>query len=158
MTKTMDLQQLFDFAAKSAANIFNDTGEVMAMWHAVAGNGENVIIATPWRNDDQKDATIRALRQVFAAKQVKRFAFVCEAWMATADPSQGRTAATYSGVMPSKHPDRREVLMIRAEDRDGSMLAGMYYILRPECGPAKLSPLKMQDYDQTSGRMVGMLS
>ena len=157
------LRELFNIAAKNAAKMFleSDDHEVLPMWHAVFGNNEHALIATPWSNQEEKEAVVKGLRKMFAAKQVKRYAFIVEAWIAQVGPSdldEGVTRGEYKGPPPSQHPDRREVLMITAEDRDGSQIIGQYFILRPEHGPPKLSPLEVQPYDQTTGRMVGLLT
>ena len=156
MTRNQKLRELFDIAAENAARMFNDSDdhEVLPMWHAVQGDGEHVLIATPWRDDLEKRITVDQLRKLFAAKQVKRFVFIVEAWLAQVKTRR----EVEEGPPPSQHPDRREVLMITAEDRDGSQIMGVYYILRPEHGPPKLSPLEVQPYDQTTGRMVGLLT
>jgi hypothetical protein len=152
ITKQSKLQDLFDNAAANAKRMFDETGEVLAMWHAVNGKNENILIATPWGDEDEKDATVDALRHLFRAQHVKRFAFIVEAWV-----RQAVSMEDINSCPPSEHPDRREILMITAEDRDGSQIMGFYYILRPEHGPAKLSPLHVQPYDATAGRMVGLL-
>jgi hypothetical protein len=123
------------------------------MWHAIQGDGEHVLIATPWRDDVEKAITIDQLRKYFRERQVKRFAFIVEAWTAR----QVQTLREVNeGPRPSEHPDRREVLMISAEDRDGSQIMGQYYILRPEHGRPS-SPLQVNIYDKTTGRMTGLL-
>jgi hypothetical protein len=150
----MDLKELFEFAREKSADLFRETGDVSPLWHAITGDNEHALIATPWTSDDEKDATLQDIRRLFAEYNVKRYAFICEAWTyATRD----KWEATH-GVRPSEHPDRREVLRIHAEDRDGSTLSGMYYILRPEHGPAKLSPFQQDDASIVQvGRMAGML-
>jgi hypothetical protein len=155
-TKNQKLQKLFDIAAANAARMFleSDNHEVLPMWHAVLGNDEHALIATPWSNDEEKQITVNGLRQLFAAEHVKRFAFIVEAWTAQAKSER----EVRDGPRPSEHPDRREVLMIHAEDRDGSQIMGQYYILRPEHGPPKLSPLVVMPYDQMTGRMMGLLT
>jgi hypothetical protein len=156
MSKNQKLQELFDVAALNAARMFleSDDHEVIPMWHAVQGNGEHILIATPWEGDDDKRITVDALRQMFAAKQVKRFAFIVEAWIARVSTKE----EVWDGPRPSEHPDRREVLMIHAEDRSGESIMGQYYILRPEHGPPKLSPLEVMPYDAMTGRMTGLLT
>lgn len=153
MTYLTELQDFFAIAADNTANMFRKHGEVQPMWHAVDGNDQHILIATPWRDDDEKDATSQALRTMFRAKNVKRFAFICEAWVATVKT----LAEVNDGLRPSEHPDRREVLMINAEDRQGNELSGFFYILRPEHGPATLSPLHMNDFTGMKGRFTGML-
>ena len=165
MTKNQKLQELFDIAAENAARMFNesDDHEVLPMWHAVFGNDEHVLIATPWSNDHEKDTVVKGLRKMFAAEQVKRFAFIVEAWTAQVTQPENVTKAQkayleYDGPRPSEHPDRREVLMITAEDRSGESIMGWYYILRPEHGPPKLSPLEVMSTDNMAGRMMGLLT
>lgn len=158
------LQKLFDVAALNAAKLFleGDDHEVLPMWHAVQGNGEHTLIVTPWNNDKEKEIAVAGLRQLFRERQVKRFVFIVEAWTAEVKPSEivdvDKAYREYSGPRASEHPDRREILMVSAEDRDGSQIMGFYYILRPEHGPPTLSPLKVQPYDATAGRMVGLLT
>ena len=104
------------------------------------------------RHGDSR-ACVRQLRALFADQQVRRYAFVCEAWtiatnsMAEVQRWVGRIA---------EHQDRREILTIHAEDRDGRGLIGYYYILRPEHGPPKLSPLQMAEGG--TGQLMGMLT
>ena len=156
MTRNQKLRELFDIAAKNAARMFleSDDHEVLPMWHAVLGNGEHALIASPWSSDEEKQIAITALRELFRDKQVKRYAFIVEAW--TAQVTSEREV--HEGPRPSEHPDRREILMISAEDRSGESIMGQYYILRPEHGPPKLSPLEVMPYDQMTGRMMGLLT
>jgi hypothetical protein len=165
MTDNQKLRELFDIAAANAARMFleSDDYEVLPMWHAVQGNGDHVLIATPWSSEEEKLITVDMLRKVFSAKQVKRFAFIVEAWTAQITPPERIKDAEeayreYDGPRPSEHPDRREVLMITAEDRSGESIMGMYYILRPEHGPPTLSPLEVMPYDSMNGRMMGLLT
>jgi hypothetical protein len=150
------MQELFEHARDRSADMFRETGEVLPMWHAVAGNGDNVLIATPWSNDDEKDAAMGALRMLFAKHQVKRYAFVCEAWVVVAKGNN--LDAAMAEPRPSEHPDRREVLRIQVEDRSGEQLSGSYFILRPEHGKPTLSPFHIDDYTATTGRMTGLLT
>jgi len=157
MTPKTELRDFFACAAENAARMFNtsDDHEVLPMWHAVNRSDEHIIIATPWSNDFEKNAVEHHLRKMFQATGVKRLAFISEAWVATIHKPSAETLA--NPPRPSEHPDRREVLMISAENREGDSLSGFFYILRPEHGTPKLSPLHMNDYDQMSGRFTGML-
>jgi len=159
VTPKTELQDFFACAAENAARMFNtsDDHEVLPMWHAVNRSDEHIIIATPWSNDFEKNAVEHHLRKMFQATGVKRLAFISEAWVATIhEPTAGALA---NSPRPSEHPDRREVLMVRAEDRDGTAMSGFYFILRPEHGKPTLSPLKIEDYGtHTAGRMIGMLT
>jgi hypothetical protein len=148
------LRDLFALSAEYAAKIFRETGEVLAMWHAVDGNDENILIATPWQNPGEKHATAKLLRELFRKQRVQRYAFMAEAWSIAAPT---REAAISAAGHVHLHPDRREILAITAEDRDGHNIMGFYYILRPEHGPAKLSPLQMSDGISSAGAFMGLL-
>jgi len=149
-----DLQDLFALAAEHAAYIFKEKGEVVAMWHTVDANDQHTVIVTPWKDSDEKRELVQALRTMFKAIGVTRYVFMCEAWaLVTGDMAE---VNRYIGRV-GEHPDRREILTVRAEDKDGNQMAGWYYILRPEHAPATLSPLHMSEADHTEGALTGML-
>jgi hypothetical protein len=151
MEKLPTLHELFEIAKRNAALIFYRDGEVSPIWHAVPAHGPHMLCATPWHDDDEKDIAVSFLRDKFKEYNVVRFVFVVEAWVV-----QGKHAL--SGPQPSQHPDRREVLRISAEDRDGSTMSGHYYILRPEHGPATLSEFHEDPKGYAfAGRMSGLL-
>jgi hypothetical protein len=149
-----DLKSFFDRAAEQAAVIFRERGEFAPMWHAVAGDGEHLLIMTPWEDSESKHAIVDRLRQLFRARGVTRYAFMCEAWAVMA--SNLEDYDQYAGRL-KEHPDRREILTVHAEDRDGGTIAGWFYILRPEHAPATLSPLNMSEATQHEGALHGML-
>ena len=147
----LSLQALFELARNNAARIFRQDGEIIPIWHAVPAKGEHFLIATPWKNDDEKEATVELLREAFLEHKVQKYAFMVEAWVV-------EKTDTLDGPRPSEHPDRREVLRITAEDIDGHTLSGHFYILRPEHQPATLSPFRQDPPDMlASGRMSGLL-
>jgi hypothetical protein len=150
----MTLQQLFDFCTKQAAKMFNNTGSVVPMWHAVPATGDHMLIATPWNSAEDKDAVADILRQLFKREGVKCYAFMGEAW--TAAITKIPEVHKWAGKI-AQHPDRREILAIHAEDDKGNALMGWYYILRPEHGPAKLSPLQTSVATESTGRLMGLL-
>jgi hypothetical protein len=150
-----DLKSFFDHAAKQAAVIFKEHGEFVPMWHTVDRNNQHMLICTPWEDSDEKHAVIDHLRQIFQAHGVKRYAFMCEAWAVLA-PNLESPYGKHDSL--KEHPDRREMLTVHAEDRDGHTLAGWFYILRPEHGPATLSPLHMSEATELKGALHGMLS
>jgi hypothetical protein len=153
MTKQPTLRQLFEIGCHNAKRIFLERGEISPMWHAVPEDNEHLLIATPWSDDVEKEIAIEFLREEFRRLKVQRFVCVVEAWAVV-----GSDLKTLTEVRPSQHPDRREVIKIQAEDRDGSALSGQYYILRPEHGPATLSPLHEDPPDMiAAGRMTGLL-
>lgn len=158
MAKQPTLQELFAHAKQQAFLMFHKRGEVLPMWHAVTQDNEHMILATPFDSDDQKDDTMKALRAMFAERKVKMFVFMCEAWtIKLSEPLASRLLL--QDIRPSQHEDRREVLRVNAEDGAGNVLSGQFYILRPEHGPATLSPFEQDDdKGMVSGRMTGLLT
>jgi hypothetical protein len=155
MTKLMSLRELFEVACTNAARIFHQDGAVSPIWHAIPAHGdEHLLIATPWNSDNERDAAMDALRDMFKHYNVQRFVCVVEAWCV-----MGRDPSTLLDKRPSVHPDRREVIRVQAEDRNGDVLSGQYYILRPEHGPATLSPFHEDPSGaiELGGRMAGLL-
>lgn len=151
MEKLPTLRELFENAKINATHIFYRDGNVAPIWHAVPEHGPHMLCVTPWGDDDEKDMAIAFLRDKFKEENVQRFVFIVEAWIV-----KGKNAL--SGPQPSKHPDRREVLRITAEDRNGSTMSGHYYILRPEHGPATLSDFHEDpEAYAMAGRMTGLL-
>ena len=154
MTLKTPLQELFACAAENVVNIFNESGEVLPMWHIVGPDDQHQLIATPWENPEAKAEMAIHLRTLFKAVGVKRYVFVCEAWTlsSSADPN----IMAHIGRI-HKHQDRREVVTVQAEDKNGESVSGVFYILRPEHGKPTLSPLEMNQYDATGGQLQGML-
>lgn len=153
----LSFQQLFEAARDNAKRLFleSDNYEVAPLWHAISGDNENMLIMTPWYSNEEKAETVVGLRMLFAAAQVKRYAFICEAWTVHVPIGMDWREE----MPPSQHPDRREVLRIMVEDRNGQRKSGSYFILRPEHGPPTLSPFHEDDPGwDFGGPMSGMLA
>ena len=150
----MNLKELIQFASAQAETIFRRTGEVLPMWHAIKADGEQMIIPSPC---EDKDMAVSLIKALFELESVETFVFMSEAWILHAGPGADIDGINRRGL--SEHPDRREAIMFAAENRDGEEQTACRFILRPEHGKAKLSPLKMDDMKnrESSGRMVGLL-
>src|SRR5262245_30264822 len=156
MTKHATLQQIFESARDNAARIFSLRHEMLPMWHILTGNGEHVLISTPWTDDLEKEVALHVIRDFMAERSARRFVFISECWMVEVHTTNPREAMQ---TRASEHPDRREALRITAEDRDGKTMSGHFFILRPEHGPPKLSPFHLDDDTiALGGWLVGMLT
>ena len=103
------------------------------------------------------------IRPLFRDKDVQQYVFMTEAWTVLAADEDAAAEAVdrcRTGQGLKDHPDRREIVMLQAEDKTGKTLGGMYYILRPEHGPPVLSPLHMMDDEviTRTGLLTGMLT
>jgi len=160
MKRHPTLRQLFELARDNAVRIFREQGEITPIWHAVPeGGGDHLLIATPWNNDEEKEMALEAIRDMFQEMRVQSYVNIVEAWTVQL---QDRVASNEAGPpwpRPSEHPDRREVVRVTAEDRNGKSISGQFYILRPELGEAKLSPFHEDPPEMIlAGRMSGLLT
>jgi hypothetical protein len=152
MAEQLTLQKLFDTAAQSAAQLFSETGEVLPMMHAVRKDGAHILIPLMWESQKEKQDSLRQLKMALPAFGVQQYVIVAEAWMV--DVMQTDAPIGHFKTLKD-HPDRRECLTISAADNKGNHRAGLYYILRPEQGPPKLSPLRL--FDEADGEFHTLL-
>jgi hypothetical protein len=152
------LHALIEFASEQISKLFKNTGKVLPMYHAVTADGQTLILNAPHKD---KDISVGMIKIAFAKLNVERYVFMDEAWILDTQnrvpgPDEWKRIER-DGL--SEHPDRREILMLTAEDRHGNIITAHRYILRPEHGKAKLSPLEIRDMTEghSVGRMVGLL-
>src|SRR5689334_11342934 len=117
-------------SAKFAAHCFKEEGRVIAMWLGETKSGEIVPIISKL-ND--KERTLAMVRRLFNEKKVARFVFMTEAWVIAAKKDRESEAMEYvkSGKSLADHPDRREIIVVTAEDKTRALM-GQMFILRPE--------------------------
>lgn len=124
--------------------------------------GARMLMQAPWRSDSEKDLLIRALAATMRARGIIRYSFVSEAWMATipADSMTIEEAVKHrftDDEMPRNRPDRREVVMTVAADRERSISA-VYAIIRGEGGTVvKLEHQRDITSDPFYGRFSNLL-
>lgn len=152
----MDLQDLFIMATGFARTHFEADGEIQPMWIGVDHNDEQVVVVTPFHSNKEKELTIKAVRELFRDKNVIRYAFICEAWMVDVK-GQNVTREDVEGIVPSRHPDRIEVINFVLEEKGASKQA-YYKIIRPDDGKPYLSDLITLEDFKVEGRMSGVLT
>jgi len=151
---TKSLRELIEWASEQIGQRFKHVGRIYCMWHAETET-ETLIITAEAPN---KDAAAAALTTLFRKQGVVRYLFIDEAWTMEYD----------AGIAPdelqriqrdgvSRHPNRREIVMIYAEDKDGVQQATRD-IIRPAKGKARLGPLTFADYTGFEGRWTGLLA
>jgi hypothetical protein len=152
-----DLKSMIEFASVQAEKIFRKVGAVHPMYHAITTTGETAIL-TPREAD--KDIAVAMVKAWFVINDVDRYVFIDEAWILDNRknnlPPFDMDKIRREGLR--HHPDRREIVMFSAENRRGEKLTAKRFILRPEIGKPKLSPLEIDEqFDYSEGRMVGLL-
>lgn len=157
-----ELRDMMDYASRLCERRFAKTGVIYPMWHAVAGNGEDLIFPGPPGNKDTSVAIVRAL---FELRDVVRYVLMDEAWTLNRLIEKGELDRVQRMGL-SRHPDRVEILMLAGEDRDCGHLQADRLIIRPTNGRPYFGPLRflsdrpeMADSKpiQSSGRLVGLL-
>lgn len=149
----MPLSKLFKFGAETAEYLFNKQGFLVPMWVGVNENGAHVPLLMPEFND--KDDAAETVRSFLKSKKIIRYVSMLECWVYEGKEIPPEILA---GQSLETNPERREALHILAEDQEGNTISGRFYILRPEHGKPKLSPLKTDDnvVGKTEGRFVKM--
>lgn len=148
------LDKLFNFGVESATHLFNRLGSLEPMWIGVDKKGSHIPLLV--RDMSDKDKVAKVVRDFIKRQGIIRYVSMLECW-------------TYEGKeMPREiiegrslehNPDRREAVYILAEDNEGNSISGALFILRPEHGKPKLSPIKVHPKDtESEGRFVGMFS
>jgi len=103
-------RQFLEFAMKQATRIFNRTGQLCPMYHAVSSAGEDYVFpALP----GDKDVSTAAARAFLVSIEATRVAFIDEAWMMESAAGIDRDKFDREGV--AKQPGRIEVILISAE-------------------------------------------
>jgi hypothetical protein len=135
----------------ASTTFFQQGGAFNPMYLAVAGDGTLHLFMVP--GVDDKDFCALLVRRYLAEIGAVRVALVTEAW--TVDGDGDRVAAiAREGV--AAQPDRLEVLMVIAEDRDGGGLSVRREIIR-EGDRARLGDPVLDRFDVSEGRIVGLL-
>lgn len=151
---TTPIENLVAGVAKVIAEVFNRTGEIPPLWLGVDRDGNPIDAVTPWSDDETKTIMVAGIRELFRQRKIVVYVFACEAWtVATRTMDEANAVARNCET----HPDRREVIHYTAEDIHGHQAHAVQYILRPEHGPAKLSPLKFTE-GHLSGCLTGILA
>lgn len=156
------LRALADKLMAFGSSIFDEHGPdyLMPLWHGQSDDGPDVVIGTTYELG-AKDAIAEVLRNKFREAKVIRCAHLTEAWIRTAKPDEKDV-----GGQVSEHPDRREIMLVTAEDKHGNSVMLQRFILRPEHGKACLMPVEAhksftspeKDALKMQGRFTHMLT
>jgi hypothetical protein len=146
---------LREFIAKIAEKVENDfkrAGMIVNTYLAIDANDRLLIFPQPFTGDtpDQVENNKRRItlkmRRVFALVEAVRCCQVSEIWMSPGED-----------LPPSEHPDRREMVMLNAEDRSEGATAALIPIIR-HGSAAMLGALEFSDKGGSiKGLMVGLL-
>lgn len=147
--------------------MFNDAGEIDPMWLIETASGEQKLIVTPIDVTDglpahkYKDQLIAMMREMFREMDVVRYAVALDCWLSPGlkglTPGQARQRYAALGYTLANAPDRREVMVVEAEDSK-ECLTAMREITRPSHGKPYLGKLgAIERPESPVGRFLGLL-
>lgn len=149
------LEKLATDVMAFGADLFNRMGpdKIMPTWIAQShGDDAWDIGGTPWRDDTEKEIYVAIIKEHYAEIKAVRYAFLSETWIIS------RKIDEDDGVRPSEAADRRETLVVMAEDYENSILL-QREIVRPPGGKPYLKEVETVRATKadTSGIMADML-
>jgi hypothetical protein len=137
---------------------FNETGELLPTWFLQQEDGKILLLTTPYeKNTLQKDIVDFAIREAIAEKNIQRFVYISEVWMANV--KDVTSLKNYKGLPPSERPDRKEAVMLIAEDISGKSIMACADIFRnPVTNLGMIAEIKlnMEAVRDREGRFVDM--
>lgn len=151
-----NLREFLDVHTKASVGMFHQEGVMMPLWVVETKHEGTLVMLTPWQDEAGKEASVEIIKKIMRAKGAERYIFVTEAWEVC--PQDGQIPKSKQlGASLASHPDRREILLLTAEDRKHQLLR-RFYILRPEHGKPTLSEPETTEEDAPGeGRFMGLL-
>jgi hypothetical protein len=162
-TKPIPLDALIRRASRTAEGLFDKTGGLPSFYlvENAAGQQERIVapIVVPegMHPAKFKNRYARELRKRFRGQGVVRYAHVAEAWTVN-EKNEAATAWMAEHGTWKDYPNRREIVIISAQDRN-EYLCAKRDIIRPAGGKPYLG--KLSDIERPTrpkGRLVNMLS
>lgn len=133
----MTLDDMVRLAEEHARRILIRTKEQLLPSWLIATGEEVLIVGTPWNGDDEKHDIVTVMRAMMRDKQAHAYSLLVEAWFAVERRRPGEKPpelADYEGPRPSERPDRREAVMITAENIYGETRHRSLEIIRDKKG------------------------
>jgi hypothetical protein len=155
----LPLKELVHCMSQNVENIFNEDGELAMCWLVEARGEEPGLIVTPIQGSNPAEARAykqglaAMMRKFFQENGVTRYALAFEGWSSKRSEDQNRRLA--AGGSLADEPDRREVILISADDGH-EQVAAMREIIRPQHGKPYLT--KLEFMEGARGMFWGLLS
>jgi hypothetical protein len=125
---TMNLDQLIESGIDQAKRVLVGVqgAQLLRAFVIQFKDRPPTIIACPWSDTHERNATIAAMRMTFKAyrEHIDSYLFWSEVWMASENPRHP------TGLMPADRQDRKEGVLINAFDAKGGERTRFYEIMR----------------------------
>jgi hypothetical protein len=169
MTKPVPLEALLRRMSRIAEQAFDHDGEIDSTWVVESASGEQQMIVSPivapnaLAAHEYKDWLDAKMREMLRDLDVVRYAKAVECWtlddLFERNLTEEQAGLLYAalGYTLANHPDRREVVLIEAEDGT-EFLTASREIIRPPHGKPYLGKLgAIERPTGVSGRFLGLL-
>lgn len=116
------LRDLFNKIEPKVREDFKKDGEIgTPIWFLENNNNDLILVATPFENNHTKDMAVLAVKEVIKEHNVVRYLFITETWFVSEnikDKPKTPWKQPLETIIPSKHPDRKEAVVVTGEDRE----------------------------------------
>jgi hypothetical protein len=153
-----NLQTMMEAAQEAARQTIRAGEQIPLTYICETSDGRELALEVPFIPRMQVLAD--TLRQLFADAGIVRYITIGQGvGMAGAELEQSKKDGTMTGrtIDLLNHPDRREMVYILGEERNGPALVWAFYVLRPEHGRPVLAPPITVAADETAGFPTGLL-
>lgn len=151
-----NLDKLLEALGAHAHRVLLISGEkeLMPMYHLCPAEGPDLVIGTPWRDEQEKLFTLQVIRAKARELKATALGFVGEVWMTKYEGAAARNIDVNNVPRPSQHPNRIECVMAMVTDGHETKTRS-WEIVRDRPG-GTIIHLQQQDYEpgMISGRMV----
>lgn len=121
-----ELEKLMEFAKERSRSIFNEDGGIVPTFFCHVPNVDGYgMIPCHWQNGKGKNLMVSLVKAKFLELGVNRYAFAAESWVAAQ-----KSIELTDALPPSQSPNRRECILIHAEEKGGLSQTGRFPITR----------------------------
>jgi hypothetical protein len=150
---TFKLRDIVEVVAMAAGRMIEHRGFIRPMYFigTTEADGDIGLNVCPAPHRD-KDVSVALIRELLVVVEAKFVVFTDEAWVVEG------TGKFNPDIVVSTHPDRREVVILTAEDDNQHILAQLP-IIRDAAGKPSLGPIRWVSdrYGRSEGRLIGLM-
>lgn len=131
--------------------------DLTPMFLGIRADGQEIVIAAPWRDEDQKYASVDTVRRIFAEQRVVAYAQTSEIWVSATAVAEATASGGKLTKRVSEYADAEERAMILASNGLKSCVR-TYFIDRDADGRITGLRLEQEVNDAgVTGRMADLL-
>lgn len=147
------LEELFLHMKNTAERVFAKYGECLPVFVTLE---PPMILPCAFHDLAEKRMKVAMIKALFKETGVKRYGFAFEAWFAS-EPVRGLAVDIAEVTPPSEREDRKEAIIVVAEEKGMAPLHGMWIIERDRKGRGRLADFSRPDHADELGLFRNML-